>query len=942
MNQLHNGRRRALCFSGGGIRSATFAVGILQGLAHFSRQDGLARPTLLGEVDYLSTVSGGGYTGAWFSAWASRLSKMKDLRAKQTAEEGPKPDLEPVPEPESDEVTDGVRQSAPPAAAAAAAARQKEASQPDIALNKPDIPDRRDGSALVMHDLKKTPNRLFEPERDPLKHLRAYTNYLSPRSGVLSADAWALGATVVRNMFLNWLVLLPAIAAVLLLPVQAQRLLDVADDSIAPLTGWVLAAVAVIFGAAATAYVCFDLPDAGNARRPTRDFVRWCLLPLALSAVALILFWRWMPDSGTPAAWWDIAGFGKDYVGIWQFGVLGALMHGGGMLAGLLHVRWRFHRPNNRTSILATTAAFVTGFAGGVVGYLVPHFAGNSYLLSLNFDDPRLYACLAFPLVMSIFAFASMLLVGCSSYFLEDEDREWWARSGGWFLALAIGWLTLSGVTLYASEVLGHSFQAVSSLAAASGITGFLAARAGSSPASPSRHQDSSSSPEAASFAGKLLRRFGAKLILPLFLILFAMLIAIFNDLILHWVSGPQQSTGWRAVAEVLLVMAIYGCVCLGASWFINVNKFSLHAMYRARLIRAFLGASNEQRTPHPFTGFDEHDNMAMCALTANAPMHVVNMALNLVGGAKLAWQERKAASYTSTRLHTGGLLVGYRDSARYGGVLSSTRTRTALTLGTAITISGAAASPNMGYHSSPLLTLVMTLFNARLGWWLGNPNAEANVWQRSGPRWGIRAFFDEAFGLTTQENPWVYLSDGGHFENLGLYEMVLRRCHHIVVCDAGCDPDYHYEDLANAIRKIRIDLGIPIDFEPPTMPMSPSQAPEERHNGRHCALATIHYDAVDGEGAPFGTLIYIKPSLNGNEPADIQHYAAAHPPFPHQPTTDQFFTESQFESYRRLGYHIIEEILTSPDGHPAEYNFTDFMRQVRWYMSPVLEDDNT
>ncbi|MGH9629103.1 MAG: patatin-like phospholipase family protein, partial [Bryobacteraceae bacterium] len=318
---------------------------------------------------------------------------------------------------------------------------------------------------------------------------------------------------------------------------------------------------------------------------------------------------------------------------------------------------------------------------------------------------------------------------------------------------------------------------------------------------------------------------------------------------------------------------------------------------------------SNTQRKPNPFTGFDKQDNMPMHALTPNKPLHIVNMTLNLVKGENLAWQQRKAAPFTSTRLHTGSCRIGYRTSKEYGGH------KGAITLGTAITVSGAAASPNMGYNSSPLLTIVMMLFNARLGWWLGNPRHK-ETWRNSGPTFGVRPFIDEMFGLTDDKNPWIYLSDGGHFENLGLYEAVLRRCSYIVVSDASCDPDFAYDDLGNAVRKIKIDLGISIDFTALSggkgMPMSPTQKPTPDHNGRHCAIAFIRYSAIDGPGAPDGLLVYLKPSLSGDEPTDVRQYAAANHTFPHQTTADQFFEEAQFESYRRLGFHIIESICGS------------------------------
>jgi hypothetical protein len=218
-----------------------------------------------------------------------------------------------------------------------------------------------------------------------------------------------------------------------------------------------------------------------------------------------------------------------------------------------------------------------------------------------------------------------------------------------------------------------------------------------------------------------------------------------------------------------------------------------------------------------------------------------------------------------------------------------------------------------MGYNSSPLLTFLMTFFNARLGCWLGNP--ALGKWREPGPIYGIYFLALEAMGQTTDRRNYVNLSDGGHFDNLGLYEMVLRRCGRIVVVDGSCDPDYQFEDMANAIRKIRVDLGIPISID-----LNPIRSKEA-----HFTAGWIDYNAVDGKDCatriPDGELIYIKPVLtradltaNFSElvPADVRHYAEANPPFPHQPTSDQFFDESQFESYRRLGLHSAERFSAS------------------------------
>jgi hypothetical protein len=288
-------------------------------------------------------------------------------------------------------------------------------------------------------------------------------------------------------------------------------------------------------------------------------------------------------------------------------------------------------------------------------------------------------------------------------------------------------------------------------------------------------------------------------------------------------------------------------------------------------------------------------------------PFHVVNITLNVVDGDRLAWQQRKAESFTATALHCGNFRLGYRPSRLYGG-------KNGISLGTAVTISGAAASPNMGYHSSPVVGFIMTLFNVRLGVWLGNPGQAGNkTWRQEGPRSAITSLVKEALGLTTDRSEYVYLSDGGHFENLGLYEMVLRRCRSIVLLDSGCDLNFTYEDLGNALRKIRIDLKIPITFEDDvTAPL--------REKKRRCAVARIHYSAVDGPCAD-GELIYIKPMLLGNEPPDVASYASAHPDFPHQSTSEQWFDESQTESYRMLGVKTMEEICKGwNDGEIADF----------------------
>jgi hypothetical protein len=201
-----------------------------------------------------------------------------------------------------------------------------------------------------------------------------------------------------------------------------------------------------------------------------------------------------------------------------------------------------------------------------------------------------------------------------------------------------------------------------------------------------------------------------------------------------------------------------------------------------------------------------------------------------------------------------------------------------------------------------------MTLFNARLGAWLGNPGpAGQNTWRKPGPTSAVGSLVAEAFGLTNNTNKWVNLSDGGHFENLALYEMVRRRCRYIVVLDGGCDANFVYEDLGNALRKIRIDFKIPIEFD-----LGSFEA--LRQKTVRFATANIGYDQVDPTGVP-GRLIYLKPLIRGNESPDVLSYHDSNPAFPHQSTADQFFDESQTESYRALGDHTVDELCRGWDG---------------------------
>jgi len=373
------------------------------------------------------------------------------------------------------------------------------------------------------------------------------------------------------------------------------------------------------------------------------------------------------------------------------------------------------------------------------------------------------------------------------------------------------------------------------------------------------------------------------------------------------------QSNLYQCPAEaatnipVPCLFAACALVFLLLSWRLDVNLFSMHHFYRSRLARCYLGATNAQRRkPSPFSGFDPDDDAIKLADCRQRPYPLINTALNLVRSDHLAWQQRMAASFLFTPKYCGfqfpraapgagdgpaGCIGGFRPTAQYLG---------GAPLATAFTISGAAASPNMGYHSSPVLAFLLTLFNVRLGRWCGNPT-HASAWQCRGPRFGGKYLLAEMFARTDERSPFVYLSDGGHFENLGIYELVRRQCRYIIVCDAGQDENLGFEDLGNAIRKCYTDLGVRIEIDAEPLRRDPGTG----YSRQHCVVGKVHYPEAEA-----GVLVYLKASLTGDEPTEILQYSRMQPSFPHQSTADQWFDETQFESYRALGEHIADTAL--------------------------------
>jgi len=173
----------------------------------------------------------------------------------------------------------------------------------------------------------------------------------------------------------------------------------------------------------------------------------------------------------------------------------------------------------------------------------------------------------------------------------------------------------------------------------------------------------------------------------------------------------------------------------------------------------------------------------------------------------------------------------------------------------------------------------------------------------RPKPENTLRSLFGEMLGTIDDRGNALYLSDGGHFDNLGLYEMLRRRCRCILVIDASNDANHCFAALGSVIRRANIDLDACVDFDP--VPKFGAG------NLPGCGLyASISYPKRDNMPEAKGELLVIKPWLPEDTPAEVRAYKAANPAFPHDSMADQFFSESQFESYRRLGEHITAAVL--------------------------------
>jgi hypothetical protein len=856
-----------LAFSGGGIRSSTLAVGFLQGLAKLR---------LLGLFDYLSSVSGGGYAAAWLTAWIHRQRDLVDVQ------------------------------------------RQLD-------------PNRVEQSRVDRSPLPRFTVVNEEPE--PIHHVRSYSRYLSPYVGFLSADTWTLVAIYLRNTIINLSILITFFGTFILLShllvwwfalpgmagdANAFRRVQICNYLCIGLALWT-AIIMMIYRARIA-----ETPKASQGQPPsttecTRSTFFWSLM-LPLIVLSILMTWTYAPDPSLPSNshftdWpqrhpknaWHMAVF-TDRPAWLEYPMFAAVFCLPVAIFGFIRRRYSGYSLTINVRLLLSTIVLIMSISFGLlaaIGYVIPWLAVNAGTLGVLTVGP--------PAIVLSFYVACTIEVMLLSRIQSEYEFEWRNRLNADLLRFAFAWLAFFGVIFY----LQRAFVALGNehYIKPTAIVGWLITTLGGLIAGQRQPK------QAASEMPGVFRRIILVVAPPVFLI---GLLWLLSEAIVHVLPAEPIDQFWCFVGCLALFVVLTRIV--------DINRFSLHALYANRLTRCYLGASRSKsmtlvreaggglisgaptgvddvRRDNQLTGFDNDDDLPLAEVYAKGltrvmrcrgPYPIINTALQLVGGTDLANQDRLAASFFLSPLYCGSNQTGFVPTPHDDSAAGK------LTLGRATAISGAAIDPNMPIYHTPALTALLTIFNARIGCWLRNPAiGSPGSYDARGP-WLSFLLVRELLGQTNKNESFIRLSDGGHFENLGAYELIRRRCRFIVVCDFAEDPSDASENLARLMRFVRIDFGIEIEID-----TSPIHKDENGVSKQHAVVGAIRYqDRFPGKGQ--GTLVFVRSSMTGDEPADVLQYARTHEMFPHQGTMNQFFSADQFEAYRALGQHMAERVFGS------------------------------
>ncbi len=853
-----------LAFSGGGIRSATFNLGILQALA----EKGLLR-----KFDYLSTVSGGGYIGSWLAALTQRLRTPSDFSPVEQA-----------------------------------------LGNHTYEIGKP-------------------------AEPAAIRWLRQYADYLTPQVGWLSPDTGAMVGTWLRNVILNFIVIVLFLLAIILLP-WVLALFN--SEVLLRYPAWTFSIGGFLIALATVAMGRNMLDFVPRGRHKKRNWLMELSVMLFFVAAWLVndALWMWDDSLQNRLKYW-VPGGAVFYTVTWllTFVVSRRIAAGSGNSA-----QDKSEEKGNERIISRPTLAASAAIAGVLGGLLLHTYSRLLAKIPVNYGDNWVVVILGTVAVMLLMLLVAVLQLGFLGRGCVDLVREWWARAGGRLLLTSVAWLASFAVVVFGpltvrillNSQVGKGVNLSAWLAwIASSAGGVLAGK------SPKTTGNTKATPAGSKtkFSELLKSPRVLEVIAKVAPYVFVVGLLVLLSTAVHIIAGvyfaPSLTrTLWNSSGKLNLIdiYDYYWAIQYSVQWYwvlvaavglaivavvmslrVDVNDFSMHHFYRNRLVRCYLGASNPDRKPQPFTGFDPHDDVALAELKDDYPglYPILNASLNVTHGGELGFQERKAKSFVFTPLYCGYEPSSESYSSSRGSYLpprlgrkDKLGVKRGITLGTAMAISGAAASPNMGHYTSSATAFLMTLFDVRLGWWMGNPR-KVKRWKSPGPWLGLTYLLSELLAHSDEGSNYVYLSDGGHFENLAIYELIKRRCRLIMACDCGADGNYTCKDLMSAIEKCRTDLGV--DIKIAVSEIKPQA--EQRCSQKNFTVADIHYGPGD-----VGKLIYVKCSLPVDDAkaplenrlgAVTRSYAETHLDFPHQSTVDQWFDEVQFEAYRALGEYI-------------------------------------
>lgn len=886
-----------LALSGGGIRSASFNLGVLQALA---------KAQMLRRVDYMSTVSGGGYIGGWLTTWlARRIAQRADPDRKFAGSEAQVSN--------GDEMAEVFREEL-------------------IAME---------------HDIASHPDPL------PVRNVRDFGNFLTPTRGLLSLDTWAWVALYAANLLINassmFAIVLVAVGFVWLFlagwlfvvhsSCPSWMSSGVGGLACSPVM-WTLVLAVLSVYALGREFVAINHPRRNDeaVSRPVRA-AWWRWQPVVFGGAAALLVSTRLPAFAalrvTQPTQLTYALLSAMLVATAWTGGVARGPHG--LPSGMQTKSGRGSGPAVSQSgptglrmFVCMAVAALTSIALLVAGSR--HLGPYLWLQSAARSDLRRLVTLGPLLAVAVASVGFTLYLVMIGGRYHAAHHEWWSRMAAlngrvtvlYSVTLATVFLSPRLVDPLADGASPRLFAiwtgTFTALLLVIGAGRWLRSRraglGGRMMAGGAAAAAGALVVLGVAGAEKALQHLSGRVL--------TLIIGPISRFGGPWdnLLKPLEGLGNRAGAQSLSVaVAIAAVLSASLILFVGViNVFSLHSAYRLRIARAFLGASSKSApddvSRNDVSGYAESDDMRLQDLVYRAsdgsarvprPYHLMNTAINLSGASDLTWQQRRSGAFLFSPLFCGyelfpsgheSAIRGYRPTDRYmsanGGVL----------LGTALAMSGAATSPNMGTRTSTVLAFLMTVFNVRLGRWCPNPAREQ--YERPDPPNDVRYLISELMGRAGAETKFVYLSDGGHFENTGAYELVRRRCQLIIAVDCGADPSYAFADIVGLIRRCRIDFGADIDIDLDRL--RPTGTPPRSESA--VAVGRIRY-APNG-GPAEGVLVLIKPILVATMPADVLAYSRREASFPQVATSDQWFDEAQFETYRMLGHWLCEDALTA------------------------------